>query len=202
MISTLRPYADRNQFLLLGLTPATGNFDSVDNFFDDLEAKRPAATTLWPSPRFGADVRVIDKALARTFHMARVDQARIGVLGFSHGASYALTLGTANPALFSSIQAMSPGILIFNPDAKSGQSIFLAHGTSDSVQPFGRTACSFAPRLAEFGYRVTFAPFKGGHMLPPESLDLAVTHFLHARHKPPIAVVNVPRDRALCQRGR
>ncbi|MFC4905039.1 hypothetical protein [Kocuria oceani] len=47
---------------------------------------------------FGPDVDVIDRALHRAFDAVAVDPERIGIAGFSDGASYALGLGLANKA--------------------------------------------------------------------------------------------------------
>lgn len=193
LIAALRPYADHYGFLLLGFTPKRSNFDGVDNFFDDYEAGRANARLDWPQPRFGPDVARIDRALQRVLDSGAVDSRRIGLLGFSHGASYALMLGTANPRLFAAVEALSPGILILPPQAKGGQAVFLAHGRGDAVQPFRRTACSFVPRLGSLGYRVRFSPFDGDHSSPARVLEAAIRHFLAAMVPEPGATPPKPR---------
>ena len=178
MVSALEPVAERGRFALLGFSPGQGNFKSVDNFFDDLEAGRAHAKVTWPAPRFGRDAERIDGALKRVFATVPIDRKHVGLLGFSHGASYALSLGTANPQLFSSIAALSPGIMILKGDVAGGQRVFLTHGRSDSVQPYRRTACSFVPRLTELGYEVEFHGFAGGHESPSNLVVGAIAHFL------------------------
>lgn len=181
LVSAMQPAADRAHFAVLGFSPGSGNFLTVDNFFDDLERGKASAKVDWPEPRFGRDVEMVDGALLRVFATTPIDPRRIGLFGFSHGASYALTLGTANPQLFSSIAALSPGILVINRDVAGGQAIFLAHGKSDTVQPYRRTACSFVPQLTKLGNQVEFHGFEGGHELTPEMVASAVKHFLGER---------------------
>ncbi len=177
MIEALRGVADRHGVLLLALRPRGGNWDAVDHFFDAYEAGSPAGRSRWPVPRFGADARRIDAALAALFARVPVDPARIGVLGFSHGASYALALGAANPRLFSAIVALSPGILVLPEAPAGGQHVYLSHGTTDPAQPYSRTRNSFLPRLLALGFRVTFRPFAGGHVLPEATAEEAVRLF-------------------------
>jgi len=55
----------------------------------------------------GRIVRAMDEALNKAFAVCRVE--RVGVCGFSDGASYALGLGLANGELFKSVMAFSPG---------------------------------------------------------------------------------------------
>ncbi len=178
MIDAVRAEADRHGIVLLALAAGGENWDAVDHFFDAYEAGSAEGRTRWPTPRFGRDVRRIDTALATLFALVAVDPDRIGVLGYSHGASYALGLGAANPRLFSTIIALSPGILLLPPQPAGGQIVYIAHGTRDEVQPYARSRDVFAPRLAELGFRVTFQPFDGGHILPLGIVAAGVARFL------------------------
>lgn len=180
MLTALRPEADRRGIVLLAPTARGENWDAVDSFFDAYEAGSAEGRTIWPTPRFGIDARRIDDALAAVFARVAVDPGRIGILGYSHGASYALSLGTANPRLFSTIIALSPGILVLPASAAGGQTIYVSHGNRDDVQPFTRTQNSFVPRLSALGFRVTFRPFNGGHVLPRETVAEGIDLFLSA----------------------
>jgi predicted esterase len=179
MIQLFRAQADAHGIILLALTARGENWDSVDFFFDDYEAGKRPKGGQWTAPKWGRDAGRVDEALAALFAQAPIDPRRIGVAGFSHGASYALMLGTANPRLFATILALSPGILIIG-DPPGGQNVFVSHGKSDTVQPYARTEKVFLPRLAQLHYRVTFQPFVGGHGVPAEVLDRAVRFFLEA----------------------
>src|SRR5262249_37059824 len=59
---------------------------------------------------FGPDVAALDHILAAVFE--QVDTGPLAIAGFSDGASYALTLGLANGALFRRILAFSPGFFV------------------------------------------------------------------------------------------
>ena len=60
--------------------------DSRGATWDDLPAAQGS---------FGPDVAFINAALAQTFALYNVDAARLGIQGFSDGATYALGLGEA-----------------------------------------------------------------------------------------------------------
>ncbi|MGQ1797323.1 alpha/beta hydrolase [Kocuria oceani] len=119
---------------------------------------------------FGPDVDVIDRALHRAFDAVAVDPERIGIAGFSDGASYALGLGLANGDLFGHVIAFSPG---FIPSAaRRGQPrILISHGVTDPVLPIDRTSRRIVPALQQTGYDVTYLEFDDAHTVP---LDIAL----------------------------
>ena len=116
---------------------------------------------------FGPDVEFINAALTYAFAHLAVDPARIGIGGFSDGASYALSLGVANGDLFTHVLAFSPGFI-----ARAGQrgkpQIFISHGTRDEVLPIDRTSRTIVPDLERRGYKVTYREFNGPHTVPPD----------------------------------
>ena len=121
---------------------------------------------------YGPDVTFIDRALAHVFSRVAVDVTRIGVGGFSDGASYALSLGLSNGDLFSDVLAFSPGFLA--APARHGQPrIFISHGTHDEVLPIDRTSRRLTPALTRAGYTVTYREFDGPHTVPPTMVDEA-----------------------------
>lgn len=184
MVETLKGVADLHRFALLGVSPAHANFAAVDRFFDDREANRPEAWTDWPHPRFGSDLDRLDAGLARAFARAPIDPGHVGLLGFSHGGSYALMVGTANPDLFTTVAALSPGLLVIPERQPGGQRVFLAHGRRDQSQPYARTACAMPPRLRALGHQVSFEGFDGEHDIPNDVLAHALSHFLAGREGP------------------
>jgi len=102
----------------------------------------PTSTgTSWDLMRggIGPDVQSVDKALRHVFRRYAIDARRVAVYGFSDGASYALTLGTANGDLFSSVIALSPGgYAVASP--RGQPEIFIAHGTNDRALPIESTS--------------------------------------------------------------
>jgi predicted esterase len=171
-----KPLAEAAHVVLVAPKHERPNYDAIENFFDDLEGGKASAKVLWPAPRFGDDSAQLDAALRDVFAATRVDPRYVAILGFSHGGSYALSLGTANPQLFRSIAALSPGVLIFDAERRGTQRIFLAHGRKDDVQPFARTSRNFVNKLTELGYDVTFLPYDGGHDTPGAVTDAALRH--------------------------
>jgi phospholipase/carboxylesterase len=126
----------------------------------------------------GPDHEFIDLALAHAFARVNINPARIALVGFSDGASYALALGRANGDLFSHIIAYSPGYLAeIGPTIGTGP-IFISHGTSDTVLPIDETRTIIVPYLHNYGHPVVFREFDGGHAVPAEISDAAMQWFL------------------------
>jgi predicted esterase len=116
---------------------------------------------------FGPDAESLDRVLGEVFERFAVDPERILLSGFSDGASYALSLGLRNGELFRRILAYSPGFVV--PGPRSGRpSVFVSHGTADSVLPIDRCSRAIVPRLRGEGYEVDYREFRDGHVVPPE----------------------------------
>jgi len=115
--------------------------------------------------RVGPDVTFINAALEYVFDRVAVDPRRMGVGGFSDGASYALTLGLGNGNLFTHVLAFSPG---FIPEAsrRGKPRVFISHGTQDDVLPLERTSALIVPDLQSRGYDVRYREFGGPHAVP------------------------------------
>lgn len=119
---------------------------------------------------YGPDVDVVDGSLRRAFDIVTVDPGRIGVAGFSDGASYALGLGLANGDVFGHVIAFSPGFVPLA--ARVGRPLILvSHGLTDPVLPIERTSRRVVPSLEHDAYDVTYLEFDGGHTIP---LDIAL----------------------------
>lgn len=113
---------------------------------------------------FGVDVATIDEALTAAFARCAVDPARVGIEGFSDGATYALALGRANGDLFTRIAAQSPGFIF--PLAEVGTPrIYITHGIFDPVFPIDETGAKIAAELSA-RYDVRYEEYSGGHELP------------------------------------
>lgn len=126
---------------------------------------------------FGPDVGVLDRALTTVFDHFRVDADRLGLAGFSDGASYALSLGLANGELFTSLLAYSPGFVV--PGHRPGRpAVFVCHGTHDEVLPIDRCSRRIVPVLRHDGYAVDYREFEGGHELRPELVEASVSLLL------------------------
>lgn len=125
----------------------------------------------------GPDVTFLDHALDFTFDRCEIDPRRIALVGFSDGASYALTLGLANGGLFTHVVAFSPGFL--RQAAPVGlPEVFVSHGTADRVLPIDPCSRRIVPELQQQGYNVTYQEFDGPHTVPDPILQQAITWFL------------------------
>lgn len=150
--------------------------------FDD-----PAVVVIAPDSRgptwdilregWGPDVGFIDESLDLVFGMCNIDPARIGVGGFSDGASYALSLGIANGDLFTAIMAFSPGF--DRPATKRGKPrIFIAHGRQDQILDINATSRPIARSLQKEGYEVRYEEFDGPHRVTADEMQRALRWFV------------------------
>lgn len=125
---------------------------------------------------YGLDLALADRALAHAFAHYAVDTARLGIGGFSDGASYALTLGLANGTLFTHVLAFSPGFI--GPMEQQGvPEVFVSHGDEDRVLPIEPCSRTIVRLLREAAYPLTYREFHGEHVIPPEIAADAVTWF-------------------------
>jgi phospholipase/carboxylesterase len=148
-LAQLRRRADERGIILLALSSRGPTWDSILG-----------------RGRYGADIAAIDRTLEHTFSRWAVDPKRVGVGGYSDGASYALSLGLANGDLFSDALAFSPGFLA--PAGQTGSPrIFVSHGTRDGWLPIDSCSRRIVPRLERAGYEVRYREFEGGHVVPP-----------------------------------
>lgn len=116
---------------------------------------------------FGPDVEFMDKAFESTFSRVAIDPRRIGLGGFSDGASYALSLGLRNGDLFNGLIAFSPGFV--SPGTFRGKPrIFVSHGRQDSVLPIDMASREIVPALKKRGYDVNYVEFDGDHTIKKE----------------------------------
>ena len=107
------------------------------------------------SKQFGPDTQAIDKLMAMVIESHSIDPVRVGIGGFSDGATYALSLGLTNGEVFTHILAISPGGM--NPAERRGRpKIFVTHGTKDQTLRIDRCSRSIVPHLKEDGYDVNY----------------------------------------------
>lgn len=118
----------------------------------------------------GPDAANFNAALAALTARAPVDLSRVVLLGFSDGASHALSFGLAKPKTFRAILAMSPGYAFAPRRPDPTQPIFIAHGRRDNVLPAANVR-EMIRGLEGAGYRPEVRWFNGGHRIDPALLD-------------------------------
>jgi predicted esterase len=123
--------------------------------------------------RFANDVPFINAMLDQLWNRIAIDRTRIGLIGFSDGASYALSLGLANGDQLRGIVAHSPGFIVDAP-RHGHPSFFVSHGTADPVLPIDATSRKLVPALRALGDDVTYLEFDGGHEVPDSIASEAV----------------------------
>ncbi len=123
---------------------------------------------------YGPDVAGIDQILRHVFARINIDPRRIGIEGFSDGASYALSLGLGNGDLFTHCIAFSPGF-VAEPARRGRLRIFVTHGVHDRVLPIDRCSRRIVPRLQRDGYDVVYTEFDGPHVVPADQASAGLT---------------------------
>jgi phospholipase/carboxylesterase len=155
--------ADAHRFAMLAI-------DSRDYTWD-----------LFTNAGYGPDVRFMDKALAWTFDRVSVDPQRVALVGFSDGASYALSLGLSNGGLFSRVVAYS-GCIVASNTMRGKPQLFVSHGVQDGVLPIAACSRSFVSTLLQEGDSVEYEEFPGGHEVPG-AISAAAMDWLDASWK-------------------
>ena len=159
-----------------GLAQMRGQADEAGLILLAPGSRGPTWDLILNRGRCGPDVAAIDRALGHAFSRCAVDPERVGVGGYSDGASYALALGLANGDLFSHVLAFSPGFLA--PTGQRGSPrIFVSHGTRDGWLPIDSCSRRIVPRLERTGYEVRYREFDGGHVVPPAIAREAASWF-------------------------
>lgn len=115
---------------------------------------------------FGSDRTAVDRALTEVFDRCAVDAGMVAFVGFSDGASYALSLGLGNPELVRHVVAFSPGFQTGTRGEPRAR-VFISHGNVDPVLSVDATR-RLVQSLEHDGYDVTYREFAGGHFVPLE----------------------------------
>jgi phospholipase/carboxylesterase len=146
-------FADERGVMLLALQSEAGSWP-----------RRPQEVTRGP------DAVNFNEALAALTARTSVDLTRVVLLGFSDGASHALSFGLARPKTFRAILAMSPGYAFAPRRPDPTQPIFIAHGRRDTVLPANNVR-EMIRALEGAGYRPEVRWFNGGHRIDPDLLN-------------------------------
>jgi phospholipase/carboxylesterase len=150
-----------------GLAQLRGQADEAGIVLLACSSRGPTWDLILNRGHYGPDIVAIDLALGDAFSRCTIDPERVGVGGYSDGASYALALGKANGDLFTHVLAFSPGFLA--PTRQTGlPRVFVSHGTLDRWLPIDSCSRRIVPRLERAGHEVRYREFTGGHVVPPD----------------------------------
>jgi phospholipase/carboxylesterase len=168
-----RGEADRCGCLLLSVQSAGATWDMIGLV---RQASKNGRAT--PDQLFGADTGLVEQALSIALRAADADRNSVVLAGFSDGASYALSLGLANPAIVRGVIAFAPGFHLEPAAINPRQRLFIAHSPTDQILPFERTRDDTVASLQKAGFDLRFRPFDGGHrvdkMVLSEAIDFVV----------------------------
>lgn len=161
-LDSMKPVAERRGAILLAPHSVGRTWDLIEN------------AAAGRDPWSGRDTARLNESLKDLISRVPIDHSRIVLLGFSDGASYALSLGLLNPRTFKTVIALSPGTVIAPEHIDRAQQLFVAHGRSDHILPFDNSAHTLVPRLRSRGGTVTFRAFNGDHEIKRKVLDEAL----------------------------
>lgn len=135
----------------------------------------------------GGDRKRIARALEALAAKAPVDPERLALMGFSDGASMALSLGIAEPARYPYVMAFAPGAVLSGGGGKAAraQRVLIAHGTADTVIPYAHDTGVVCPKAARGGRQIRFVTTNARHEVDAETLALAFDDFLSPATRPP-----------------
>jgi predicted esterase len=120
----------------------------------------------------------VEPSLSVALRAADADRRSVMLVGFSDGASYALSLGLANPAIFRGIIAFAPGFHLEPSAINPRQRLFVAHSPTDQILAFERTRDETVAALKNAGFDISFRPFDGGHRVDQSILAEGVDFVL------------------------
>ena len=153
-----RSEADRCDCLLLSIQSSGPTWDTIGLVS---AASRYGSATR--DQLFGADTGRVEQALSIALKAADADRRAVILAGFSDGASYALSLGLANPAIVSGIIAFAPGFHLEPAALNPKQRLCIAPSPTDKILSFERTRDDTVASLKRAGFDLRFRTFEGGH---------------------------------------
>ncbi len=124
------------------------------------------------------DLDFLEYAYDLIYRRFPIDPLRQVLMGYSDGASYALSVGLCNSTMFSALIGWALGFVVLDPPtaeqfAKSipepRPRIYLEHGTHDQLFDFHGVAIPNRDRLQQAGFDVTFSIDEGGRHWPSGS---------------------------------
>ncbi|MCL6698482.1 hypothetical protein LZ496_06755 [Sphingomonas sp. NSE70-1] len=165
--------ADRCDCLLLSVQSTGATWDTIGLVSAASRNGRAMRDDL-----FGADAGRVEQALSIALRAPDADHRAVVFAGFSDGASYALSLGLANPAIVRGVVAFAPGFHLEPAAIDPKQRLFIAHSPADQILSFERTRDDTVASLKKAGFDISFRQFEGGHRVDKTLLSEGVDFVL------------------------
>jgi phospholipase/carboxylesterase len=116
------------------------------------------------------DLDFLEYAYDLIYRRYPIDPGRQGLIGYSDGASYALSVALSNPQHFCAVAAWAAGFLALEAEVGAPgtprPAVFLEYGTHDEIFPFEQVAKPMKRQLEQLGCHVTFRIDEGGRHWP------------------------------------
>ena len=116
------------------------------------------------------DLDFLEYAYDLIYRRYPVDPARQALLGYSDGASYALSVGLSNPRVFSAVMGWAAGFKLVDESAIAAGDpkprVLLEYGSHDPLFPFQHIALPMKADLEARGYALEFRVDQGGKHWP------------------------------------
>lgn len=114
------------------------------------------------------DLDFLEYAYDLIYRRYPIDPGRQSLLGFSDGASYALSVGLSNPRIFSAVAGWAAGFRVIDEAIVRTDDprprVLLEYGRHDELFPFDEVAVPMRDELAHLGYPVELRVDEtGGH---------------------------------------
>ncbi len=121
------------------------------------------------------DLEFLEYAYDLIYRRYPIDADRQVLVGYSDGASYALSLVLSNPRLFDAALCWAAGFVVLDREdlneADPKPRVYLEYGTHDELFAFDRVALPMKENLERAGYPVEFSVDEGGRHWPSGSFQ-------------------------------
>ncbi|MDG2333543.1 MAG: hypothetical protein P8Q97_04895 [Myxococcota bacterium] len=121
------------------------------------------------------DLEFLEYAWDLIFRRYPIDGTRQVLMGYSDGASYALSLVLSNPGFFDAALCWAAGFAMMDRSAVGNQEkrtrFYLEYGTADELFSFDQVALPMRENLERAGYEVEFSVDEGGRHWPSGSFQ-------------------------------
>ena len=133
------------------------------------------------------DLEFLEYAWDLIYRRYPIDPRRQVLIGYSDGASYALSLALSNPGFFDAALCWAAGFASMDRAAVGAENkrtrFYLEYGTADPLFPFDQIALPMRENLTRAGYRVEFSVDEGGRHWPSGSFQREALDWYFARLK-------------------
>jgi predicted peptidase len=133
------------------------------------------------------DLEFLEYAWDLIYRRYPIDPRRQVLIGYSDGASYALSLALSNPGFFDAALCWAAGFATMDRASVGSENkrtrFYLEYGTADPLFPFDRIALPMRENLTRAGYRVEFSVDEGGGHWPSGSFQREALDWYFARLK-------------------